>query len=100
MRLAKTVLVLALFSAVLIFPATSKADEAALTAELQRVVDAYVKDRASIEGLSGVALQVDRGAGRPVISVFAGDDGPATRSRSAPILCSRSAATPRNSPPR
>ena len=75
MRLAKTVLVLALFSAVLIFPATSKADEAALTAQLQRVVDAYVKDRASIEGLSGVALQVDRGAGRPVISVFAGDDG-------------------------
>ena len=63
MRLAKTVLVLALFSAVLIFPATSKADEAALTAELQRVVDAYVKDRASIEGLSGVALEVDRGAG-------------------------------------
>jgi D-alanyl-D-alanine carboxypeptidase len=73
--LAKTVLVLALFSAALILPATSKADEAALTAQLQRVVDAYVKDRASIEGLSGAALQVDRGAGRPIISVFAGDDG-------------------------
>jgi D-alanyl-D-alanine carboxypeptidase len=73
--LAKTVLVLALFSAALISPGASKADEAALTAQLQRVVDAYVKDRASIEGLSGVALQVDRGAGHPVISVFAGDDG-------------------------
>jgi D-alanyl-D-alanine carboxypeptidase len=75
MWLAKTVLVLALFSAALIFPATSKADEAALTAQLQRVVDAYVKDRGSIEGLSGAALQVDRGAGHPIISVFAGDDG-------------------------
>jgi D-alanyl-D-alanine carboxypeptidase len=74
-RLAKTILVLALFSAALIFPATSKADEAALTAQLQKVVDAYVKDRASIEGLSGAALQVDRGAGHPIISVFAGDDG-------------------------
>jgi D-alanyl-D-alanine carboxypeptidase len=73
--LAKTVLVLALFSAALILPATSKADEVALTAKLQRVVDAYVKDRASIEGLSGAALQVDRGGGRPIISVFAGDDG-------------------------
>jgi D-alanyl-D-alanine carboxypeptidase len=73
--LAKTVLVLALFGAALILPATSKADDAGLTAQLQRVVDAYVKDRASIEGLSGAALQVDRGAGHPIISVFAGDDG-------------------------
>jgi D-alanyl-D-alanine carboxypeptidase len=74
--LAKTVLVLALFgAAALILPATSKADDAGLTAQLQRVVDAYVKDRASIEGLSGAALQVDRGAGHPIISVFAGDDG-------------------------
>lgn len=75
MRLAKIVLVVALFSAALVRPATSKADEAALIARFQRVVDAYVKDRASIEGLSGVALQVDRGAGHPIISVFAGDDG-------------------------
>ena len=75
MRLAKTVLVLALFGAALILPATSKADDAALTAQLQRVIDAYVKDRASIEGLSGAALQVDRGAGHPIISVFAGNDG-------------------------
>jgi D-alanyl-D-alanine carboxypeptidase len=71
----KTLLVLALFGAALILPAASKADEAALTAQLQRVVDAYVKDRASIEGLSGAALQVDRGARHPIISVFAGTDG-------------------------
>ena len=75
MRLAKTVLVLALFGAALILPATSKADDAALTAQLQRVLDAYVKNRAPIEGLSGAALQVDRGAGHPIISIFAGDDG-------------------------
>ncbi len=75
MRLAKTVLVLALFGAALIFSRTSKADEAALTAQLQGVVDAYVKTRGPIEGLSGAALQVDRGAGHPITSVFAGDDG-------------------------
>ena len=33
------------------------------------------RSAASIEGLSGAALQVDRGAGHPIISVFAGDDG-------------------------
>ena len=33
------------------------------------------KIAASIEGLSGAALQVDRGAGHPIVSVFAGDDG-------------------------
>ena len=71
----KTTLVLALCGAALILPAPSKADDAALTARLQAVLDTYVKERASIEGLSGVALQVDRGAGRPIISVFAGDDG-------------------------
>ena len=38
-------------------------------------MDAYVKERGPIEGLSGAALEVDRGAGRPIISVFAGDDG-------------------------
>jgi D-alanyl-D-alanine carboxypeptidase len=73
--LARTVLVLALSCAALIVPATSKADEAALTARLQGVVDAYVKERGPIEGLSGAALQVDRGAGHPIISVFSGDDG-------------------------
>ena len=55
--------------------ATSKADDAALTAQLQQILDAYVKDRASIEGLSGAALQVDRGAGKPILAVFAGDNG-------------------------
>jgi D-alanyl-D-alanine carboxypeptidase len=74
-RLTKAVLVLAHLAAALIVPATSKADEAALTARLQGVVDAYVKGRGPVEGLSGAALQVDRGAGRPIISVFAGNDG-------------------------
>jgi D-alanyl-D-alanine carboxypeptidase len=73
--LARAVLVLALFGAALILPAASRADDAALTARLQGVVDAYVKERGPIEGLSGAALQVDRGAGHPIISVFAGDDG-------------------------
>jgi hypothetical protein len=99
-RLAKTVLVLALFSAALILPAASNADEATLTTQLQRVVDAYVKTRASIEGLSGAALQVDRGAGRPIISVFAGDNGLSDKKPIGPTLCSTSAATQRNSPPR
>ncbi|HEY1781958.1 MAG TPA: serine hydrolase domain-containing protein [Roseiarcus sp.] len=53
----------------------ARADDAALTARVQQVLDAYVKDRASIEGFSGVALQVDRGGGRPIISVYAGDNG-------------------------
>ena len=73
--LARTVLVFALLAAALICPATSRADDAALTARLQAVADAYVKERGPIEGLSGAALEVDRGAGRPIISVFAGDDG-------------------------
>ena len=42
---------------------------------LQQILDAYVKDRASIEGLSGAALQVDRGAGKPILEVYAGDNG-------------------------
>jgi D-alanyl-D-alanine carboxypeptidase len=73
--LARAVLVLALFGAALILPAASRADDAALTARLQGVVDAYVKERGPIEGLSGAVLQVDRGEGHPIISVFAGDDG-------------------------
>ena len=71
----RTILALALFSAGLILPATSKADDAALTARLQGLIDAYVKERGPVEGLSGAALQVDRGAGRPIISVFSGNDG-------------------------
>jgi D-alanyl-D-alanine carboxypeptidase len=71
----KTALVLALFGAIPFLPAPSEADDAAVAAQLQRVIDVYVKERGPIEGLSGAALQVDRGAGRPIISVFAGGDG-------------------------
>jgi D-alanyl-D-alanine carboxypeptidase len=66
---------LAFFSALPFFPRPALADDAAVTAQLQQVLDAYVKERASIEGLSGVALQVDRGAGKPILEVYAGDDG-------------------------
>ncbi len=66
---------LALFSALPVSPRAARADEAALTAQLQQILDAYVKDRASIEGLSGAALQVDRGAGHPILAFYAGDNG-------------------------
>jgi D-alanyl-D-alanine carboxypeptidase len=66
---------LALFSAMPFSPRPARADDAALTARLQQVLDAYVKDRASIEGLSGAALQVDRGAGHPILEIYAGDNG-------------------------
>ena len=66
---------LALFSAIPFSPTVARADDAALTAQLQQILDAYVKDRASIEGLSGVALQVDRGAGKPILAIYAGDNG-------------------------
>ena len=66
---------LALFGALDFSCAPARADDAAVTAQLQQILDAYVKDRASIEGLSGAALQVDRGGGKPIISVFAGDNG-------------------------
>ena len=68
-------LALAIFGA---FPFSLKAalaDDAALTEQLQQVLDAYVKDRASIEGLSGAALQVDRGAGKPILAIYSGDNG-------------------------
>ena len=66
---------LALFGAIPFSLRTARADDAALTAQLQQILDAYVKDRASIEGLSGAALQVDRGAGKPILAVYAGDNG-------------------------
>ena len=53
---------LAVFSAFPFSLGPACADDAAITAQLQQILDAYVKDRASIEGLSGAALQVDRGA--------------------------------------
>ncbi len=55
--------------------APARADEAALKAQLQQILDAYVKDRASIEGFSGAALQVDRGEGHPILAFYAGDNG-------------------------
>ena len=68
-------LALALVTALPSSPRPARADDAALTAQLQQILDAYVKDRASIEGLSGAALQVDRGAGKPILSIYAGDNG-------------------------
>ena len=66
---------LAMFGSTLFGSAPARADDAAINAQLQRVLDAYVKDRATIEGLSGAALQVDRGGGHPIISVYSGDNG-------------------------
>ena len=66
---------LTLFTAVPFSPRPASADDTAVTAQLQRVLDVYVKDRASIEGLSGAALQVDRGAGSPILAVYSGDNG-------------------------
>src|ERR1700743_2686084 len=66
---------LTLFSATPFSLSAAQADDTALTAQLQQILDAYVKDRASIEGLSGVALQVDRGAGKPILEVYSGDNG-------------------------
>ncbi len=66
---------LALVSAFPLSPRPARADDAALTAQLQQILDAYVKDRASIEGLSGAALQVDRGAGKPILAIYSGDNG-------------------------
>jgi D-alanyl-D-alanine carboxypeptidase len=64
---------LALFGAIALAPA--RADDRATIAEMQQVLDTYVRERGPVEGLSGAALQVDRGAGLPVIAVIAGDDG-------------------------
>ena len=69
------VVTLAFFGALPFCPISARADDTTLTAQLQQVLDAYVKDRASIEGLSGAALQVDRGGGKPILAVYAGDNG-------------------------
>jgi D-alanyl-D-alanine carboxypeptidase len=66
---------LALFGAGPLSLRPAFADDTAVTAQLQQILGAYVKDRASIEGLSGAALQVDRGEGHPILEVFAGDNG-------------------------
>ncbi|MGC2786461.1 MAG: serine hydrolase domain-containing protein [Roseiarcus sp.] len=69
------VVTLALFSALPFSPRSALADDAAVSAQLQQALDAYVKDRAAIEGLSGAALQVDRGGGKPILAIYAGDNG-------------------------
>ena len=66
---------LALFAAIPFSYTLARAEDSAVTAQLQQIVAAYVKERGPIEGLSGVALQVDRGGDNPIISVFAGDNG-------------------------
>ena len=70
-----------MFIALALFVATpfpcvpARAEDEPITAKLQHVVDAYVKERGPIEGLSGAALHVDRGGGKPMFAVFAGDNG-------------------------
>ena len=64
----------AFFGALSFCSMPARADDVAVTAQVQQVVDAYVTQRGPIEGLSGAALQVDRGAHHPIISVFAGAD--------------------------
>ena len=66
---------LALFTAIPFSPRPARADDAAVTTQLQELIDRYVKERAPIEGLSGATLQVDRGGGHPILPVFAGTDG-------------------------
>src|SRR3984885_6991033 len=69
------IVALALFGGVPFSIRPALADDAALSAKLQQILDAYVKDRAAIEGLSGAALQVDRGGGHPILAIYAGDNG-------------------------
>jgi D-alanyl-D-alanine carboxypeptidase len=64
-----------LFGALLFCWTPAQADNGTVAAQLQHVVDAYVSERGQIEGFSGAALQVDRGGGRPVTTVFAGTNG-------------------------
>ncbi len=66
---------LIIFGALAFYLIPARADNVAVTAQMQQVVDAYVKERGAIEGLSGAALQVDRGGRDPIISVFAGTNG-------------------------
>jgi D-alanyl-D-alanine carboxypeptidase len=66
---------LALFGVLDFSCAPARADYTATTAQLQQMLDAYVKDRGPVEGFSGVALQVDRGGGHPILAVYSGDNG-------------------------
>ncbi|MBS0644028.1 MAG: serine hydrolase domain-containing protein [Acetobacteraceae bacterium] len=75
-------MVLAAWCAIAVLPAPARADDKAVTAQLQRLIDTYVKERTAIEGISGIALRVDRGSGKPVMALFSGTDG---RQPSRPI---------------
>ena len=100
-RLAKTVLVLALFAAALILPATSNADEAALTAPNcsgSSTPTSRIAHRS--RGYQAPHCRWTAAPGTRSSPSSPATMGSPTRSRSAPIRCSRSAATPRNSPPR
>ena len=66
---------LALFGALCFRSPPARADDTSVTAQLQQLLGAYVKERGPIEGLSGAALQVDRGVGNPILAVYAGDNG-------------------------
>jgi D-alanyl-D-alanine carboxypeptidase len=69
------IVALTLFGALAFPRRPARADDTALATQLQQVLDTYVKDRAAIEGLSGAAMQMDRGAGKPILAVYAGDNG-------------------------
>jgi D-alanyl-D-alanine carboxypeptidase len=64
----------ALLIAIDLFARPAGADET-VAAQLQQVLDTYIAHRGPIEGISGVALYVDRGARHPRIAVFAGSNG-------------------------
>jgi D-alanyl-D-alanine carboxypeptidase len=66
---------LAFFGAIPCSLRPARADDTAAAAQLQQLLDAYVNERGPIEGLSGAALQVDRGVGNSILAVYAGDNG-------------------------
>jgi D-alanyl-D-alanine carboxypeptidase len=61
--------------AILTLATPSRADDAAVTAKLQALVDAYLKNRSGIEGISGIVLRIDRGVATTPLAVYAGTDG-------------------------
>ena len=75
MRSIKTILALALFATAFIPTTASKADDAAVTTAIAAAHRRLCQGARPDRGTVGAALQVDRGAGQPIISVFAGNDG-------------------------
>jgi D-alanyl-D-alanine carboxypeptidase len=59
-----------------------RADDAPITAQIQRVVDDYLAQRRDAENISGVSLYISLGDPGPVIEAFAGDNG---RDKKVPI---------------